>query len=51
MRIEEAEKLVNERMTDTDKLLMMMEALHDYGKDRLIELMKRDLDQNGIEND
>ena len=36
---------------DTDKLLAMMEALHEMAQDRLIDLMNRDLNNNGTEND
>ncbi len=38
-------------MKDTDKLLAMMEALHEMAQDRLIDLMNRDLNNNGTEND
>lgn len=38
-------------MKDTDKLLSMMEALHEMAQDRLIDLMNRDLNNNGTEND
>jgi hypothetical protein len=38
-------------MEDTDKLLAMMEALHELAKDRLLDLMQRDLKDNGIEAD
>jgi hypothetical protein len=51
MNIEEAEKLVNSKSDSTDKLIAMMEAFHMWGQDRIIELMKRDLKNNGIEND
>lgn len=51
MDIKEAQELVNNKLDSTDKLLTMMEALHMWGQDRIIELMKRDLKDNGIEND
>lgn len=51
MNYKEVEQLVNSKMSNTDKLLAMMEALHEVGQDRLLELMRRDLRNNGIEND
>ena len=51
MDIKEAEDLVNKKLDSTDKMLAMMEALHMWGQDRIIELMKRDLKDSGIEND
>jgi hypothetical protein len=51
MDIKDAERLVNEKLDSTDRLLIMMEALYDLAQDQIIELMKRDLKQNGIEND
>jgi hypothetical protein len=51
MNYKEATQLVNSKMSNTDKLLAMMEALHEAGQDRLLELMRRDLKDNGIEND
>jgi len=51
MNIKEAERLVNNKLDSTDKLLIMMEELHNLAQDRLMELMKRDLKNNGIEND
>jgi hypothetical protein len=51
MNIEEAQDLVNKKLDSTDELLAMMEALHMWGQDRIIELMKRDLKENGLEND
>lgn len=38
-------------MKDIDKALIMMEALHLAAHDRLIQIMNRDLNDNGIEND
>jgi hypothetical protein len=38
-------------MKDTDKLLAMMEVLNELAKDRLLDLMQRDLKDNGIEAD
>ena len=51
MDIKEAEDLVNKKLDSTDKMLAMMEALHMWAQDRIIELMQRDLKDSGIEND
>lgn len=51
MNYKELEELVNSSRSNTDKLLAMMEALHEAGQDGLLELMRRDLKDNGIEND
>lgn len=51
MNIKEAEDLVSNKLDSKDKMLAMMEALHMWGQDRLIELMNRDIKNNGIEND
>ena len=45
------ETLEKLEMKDTNKLLAMMEALHEMAQDRLIDLMNRDLNNNGTEND
>ena len=51
MDIKEAEDLVNKKLDSTEKMIVMMEALHMWGQDRIIELMKRDLKNEGLEND
>lgn len=51
MDIKEAQELVNKNIDSKEKVYIMMEALHMWGQDRLVELMKRDLKENGIEND